>query len=164
MKIERGEGVVVGTQDQRPARVATKTRRTKDPKNLDHQYHPHHTPDTSPRRSSAPRYARHLCIRNAAPKRRGEVSNVKSLSIRRKGRYVGTNALYKCHIGLCTPRRTIMEAKKKKKRNGDDIREMVDDISRMNGVLSGLVAELYAPRGRFALAPLRCRLYSKHFL
>ena len=57
-----------------------------------------------------------------------------------------------------------MEAKKKKKRNGDDIREMVDDISRMNGVLSGLVVELYAPRGRFALAPLRCRLYSKHFL
>ena len=78
MKTERGEGVVVGTQDQRPARVATKTRRTQDPKNLDHQYHPHHALDTSPWRSSAARYARHLCIRNAAPKRRGEVSNVKS--------------------------------------------------------------------------------------
>ena len=95
----------------------TKTHRTKDPKNLDHQYHPHHTPDTSPRRSSVPRYTQHLCIHNAVPKRRGEVSNVKSLSIRRKGRYIGTNALYKCHIGLCTPRRTIMETKKKQKNN-----------------------------------------------
>ena len=102
------------TQDQRPACVATKMCRTKDPKNLDHQYHPHHTHDTSPRCSSAPRYAQHLCIHNAAPKRHREVSNVKSFFIRRKGRYIGTNMLYKCHIGLCTPRRTIMESKKKK--------------------------------------------------